>query len=620
LLAAVGVATIAGGMAWRWRPVAPAPDPGPPAVPTPRDPRVAYQGPYHNVRPDVEYVGDAACARCHVKIAKDYQQSAMGRSMRPIAEVAPLQRYGADANNPFEALGYQFFVERRGDGVWQHQSRKGPDGAVLLDFSLEVQYAIGSGTRGYSYVTDRAGYLFQTGVSWFSQKGSRGGWDKSPGFLEDRLSGRPLITACLYCHANHAQALEGTENHYDRPFAAGIAIGCERCHGPGALHVQQGGGEPVGGINPTIVNPRRLDHPLREAVCQQCHLEGEVRVLRRGRKFDEFRPGLPLESVLAVFTHADDSGEKAVTHVEQMYLSRCFAKSAGEQKLGCVSCHDPHRRVTEAERIGYYRQGCLACHTEHACTAPAPSRAAVKDSCTDCHMPRFQSSDIAHTAGTDHRIIRPGKAPPLSGGDDDRLKPFLPAGDPKKDKELSRDLGIALLQSAFAHSGRRDAGMKLGAQACLDFPDDLDALGPYGTALMMLGNPKRSAAVFDQMLARSPGHEAALVGAGTARAALNQTDAAIDAWQRAVIVNPWMPTYRGELAGLLAKKGDWKEALTQAEVWLRLSPFWLEARKAWIAALAHNGRHDEARAELDRARALHPLNQGELVTWFGQLR
>ena len=34
----------------------------------------------------------------------------------------------------------------------------------------------------------------------------------------------------------------------------------------------------------TIVNPGRLGWPLREAVCQQCHLGGAARVVRRGRK------------------------------------------------------------------------------------------------------------------------------------------------------------------------------------------------------------------------------------------------------------------------------------------------------------------------------------------------
>jgi len=83
-----------------------------------------------------------------------------------------------------------------------------------MDFRLEVHHVIGSGTRGYSYITDRHGYLFQTAISWFSQKHI---WDKSPGFLADRFAGRPIVEACLFCHANRAPAMEGYRNRYEHP-------------------------------------------------------------------------------------------------------------------------------------------------------------------------------------------------------------------------------------------------------------------------------------------------------------------------------------------------------------------------------------------------------------------
>ncbi|MBO0697614.1 MAG: hypothetical protein J2P46_04410, partial [Zavarzinella sp.] len=41
--------------------------PGPAAAddPPPPDPRLTFDTPFRNVRPDVAYVGDAACAPCH---------------------------------------------------------------------------------------------------------------------------------------------------------------------------------------------------------------------------------------------------------------------------------------------------------------------------------------------------------------------------------------------------------------------------------------------------------------------------------------------------------------------------------------------------------------------------
>src|SRR5262249_52353349 len=152
----------------------------------------------------------------------------------------------------------------------------------------EVHYAIGSGTRGRSYFTSHDGYLLRTPISWFSQKAI---WDLSPGFVLHMPSRRPIVE-CLFCHTNHADCVAGSLNHFRLRVFRGYAIGCERCHGPGELHVQRHErGEPATGFDDTIVNPNRLEPVLREAVCQQCHLEGSMRILRRGRQPFDYRPG-----------------------------------------------------------------------------------------------------------------------------------------------------------------------------------------------------------------------------------------------------------------------------------------------------------------------------------------
>src|SRR5262249_2492243 len=150
-----------------------------------------------------------------------------------------------------------------------------------------VDFVLGSGNHGHSYLTSRGGYLFQTPISWFSEKKM---WDLSPGFDPLELTGRSVLPECLFCHANRASYVVGSVNHYTEPIFDGYAIGCQRCHGPGQLHVasRQPAEKTTAEVDYTIVNPRHLDRSLRSAVCEQCHLQGKTRILRRGRGIYDF--------------------------------------------------------------------------------------------------------------------------------------------------------------------------------------------------------------------------------------------------------------------------------------------------------------------------------------------
>ena len=323
--------------------------------PSDDDPRLTYATPYRNVRPEIAYVGDAVCAACHLDEAESFRRHPMGRSLTPIATVAAGQRYDQMAHNPFTALGSSFAVESQGDHVFHKEVRRDRRGQALAETQAEIAYAIGSGTHARSYLINRDGYLFQSPITWFSQKAR---WDLSPSFDKraDRFE-RVVRPECLFCHCNHAEPVADTVNRYQKPVFQGEAIGCERCHGPGQLHVERRERGEAGGKRPddTIVNPGRLAPGLREAVCQQCHLEGESRVLRRGRQTFDYRPGLPLQLFWSVFVRPPDQAEsKVVSSVEQMYASRCFRESGG--RLGCISCHDPHRLPAAEQRIDYYRE------------------------------------------------------------------------------------------------------------------------------------------------------------------------------------------------------------------------------------------------------------------------
>jgi predicted CXXCH cytochrome family protein len=429
----------------------PSPQAGPTAEPPPPDPRLTFDTPFRNVRPDSKYVGDAACAACHSEIDKTFHAHPMGRSAALVATTDPIERFDDSTHNPCQVGDYELWVERAGRTVRHHVRTKDPEGKPLPEYITTADLAIGSGSRGRSYICLQEGEAWETPISWFGQIGR---WDLSPGFDLGNGGRRPIGAECLFCHVNQVEPILGSLNRYREPFPTGqAAIGCERCHGPGALHVAERlVGPPPNPIDTSIVNPKHLSADLRSAICAQCHLQGDQRVVRRGRELSEFRPGLPLDLFLTVFARHPDLADlqKSVGQFEQMYRSRCFTDSGG--RFGCVSCHDPHASPPPAgaAREQYYRNRCLTCHGDggRGCAEGPVARKKGADNCVGCHMPREGSSNIVHTSITDHRVQRR----PASDAERRGLAPGatpivrFPLGpiSPSAEVEGTRDLGLAL--------------------------------------------------------------------------------------------------------------------------------------------------------------------------------
>jgi tetratricopeptide (TPR) repeat protein len=623
---AVGVlslAALAGVLYWMFfRPTTPQSVPAEkhPESDFPPDPRSSYKGPFRNIQPDVAYVGAAACATCHQDIERTYSKHPMGRSMMPVAALAGEQLYDKSHHNPFEAFDIRFRVDRQGDHVYHRQTRLDTDGKPIYEFSHEVDFVIGSGARGHSYLTVRDGFVFQTPISWFSQKQI---WDLSPGFPPWARAGRMVPDACLSCHTNHVEPVENTRNRYTEPVFHDHAIGCERCHGPGELHIRTS-------LKDDIVNPKRLDLRLREAVCQQCHLEGEARVLRRGRGLNDYRPGMPLDDFVRVFITGAGKGEehKAVNHVEQMYQSLCFQRKSRMQ-LGCTSCHNPHEAVAPAERVSYYRARCMECHEDHGCSLPEGIRRKqnADDSCIACHMPTSATSDIVHTAASDHRIIRQVGVEPTNrrtsrAAPEPPLVDFYRGVPDTADKEVARDLALAYYQRMLRGIPLpgADGEFVLGLlrRAVHDCPADLDAREALGKLLQVMQRAENAIDVLEALLERAPGHEGGLATLGMLYREKGQFALALPYWRRVVEVNPWYAEYRRNLTLHLAELNEWKELLPQSQKWLELDPASIEARRALVAALIKNGRKSEAELEFAKIRALRPPELPKLEIWFAE--
>jgi predicted CXXCH cytochrome family protein len=557
----------------------------------------------------------------------------MGRSLAPVDAVAASPPIGAAAGLPFESQGVQYTIERRDGRIFHKASRQGPDGSAYADVEAEVRYALGSGTRGIAYLIERDGFLFQSPIAWFAQEQR---WDISPGygeFITQPNFERPIHRDCLACHANQFRPVGGTLNRYESPIFQGHAIGCERCHGPGALHVKAAGRS--ADSDSTIVNPADLAPALRESVCQQCHLQGSYRLERAGRGPLDFRPGLPMHRFAAVFLmkKGQEGKFESVGHVEQMESSRCFRESGGE--LGCISCHDPHRLPPPAARAEYYRDRCLECHEQRPCALPAAQRRSrgPSEDCIACHMPRLAITNILHTAATDHRIPRgtPGWVP-----QGPRVAPGQPADVPLMDyhwgsmtraeqQDAERDLGVALSLASRLMSSTPAMAKAAAAQALprleaavRDRPDDLHALDSLGLALGILGRVEEALHTYEAVLRIDPDRELTLRSSGRALARLHRPELACEALKKTIAINPWCSEYHLALAEVSAQTHDWPGAVAACLEVLRLNPEKSEARSLLVRCYLHSGKSREADTEFHTLLRFYPASREVWQHWYQQ--
>jgi hypothetical protein len=370
---------------------------------------------YRNTKPGVAYIGSRICAGCHAKIYQDYVRTAMGRSMDLAASSLQRQNITPRASIFSEKLNRHFEVSQQGQDIFQSDYELDVAGHEVFRTTFKLEYVIGSGVNGYTFLVRRGDYLFQAPLSYYSRTKS---WGLSPGYeAADYGFNRPVAAACIACHSGQPQPVKNREGLFGNlPFRE-LAIGCENCHGPGALHAAERSHatSASNAADRTIVNPRKLPARLAEDICMNCHQGGDTRILAHGKDYFDFRPGVPLRQTLAIVRiplKRDEASESdLLEHHFSMQLSRCYLASAG--RLSCLTCHRVHGIPRPDEAAAYYRNKCLTCHKEADCRSPQTRRLERADNCAGCHLPKRDVETIAHSTLTNHRIIsRPGEPLP----------------------------------------------------------------------------------------------------------------------------------------------------------------------------------------------------------------
>ena len=186
------------------------------------------------------YVGTLTCAKCHETQHKSYLTTAHSLAM---SLVEP-SREPADDEFHHKASGRRYRIYREA-GLLRHaesladsegvpEEVGGPLGSIAFcDYPLK--YLVGSGRHSRTYLIEQDGFLMESPVTWYS---STRKWGLSPGFDQSFHAGfeRTADKGCLVCHAGR---FSSGDRVYGRAEFRELAIGCERCHGPGSEHVQK---------------------------------------------------------------------------------------------------------------------------------------------------------------------------------------------------------------------------------------------------------------------------------------------------------------------------------------------------------------------------------------------
>jgi tetratricopeptide (TPR) repeat protein len=337
----------------------------------------------HPLEPEPSpFVGEAQCVKCHKAIFQAQHRSRHARTFVRKAQLASLpvpDRPVADPADRDVAHAFDRDVDRL-------EVRTRVKDRV---FRTIVDYAFGSGDRGLTLVGhDPEDRPFEYRLSHYPDPT---GWDVTSGqpahvdqpaqYQGTRITA-DAVRRCLVCHTTNPHAITTGSG----PESADVAIGCERCHGPGGHHLKA---LAAGADDPAIARPRLADGPAIVGLCGQCHSPRD--------------PNLALSP----------GGMESVRFQGTTFTwSRCYVES--RNTVDCVTCHSPHRDVETA--TAWYEARCLDCHAAagkasgHArrpgrpqpvTGAPCPVQA--DRGCIACHMPRV-AIPTAHTAFTDHFI------------------------------------------------------------------------------------------------------------------------------------------------------------------------------------------------------------------------
>jgi len=577
------------------------------------------------------YVDDQVCGTCHSDKYASYQDVGMAQSLRKPGRQAPMEDFGVEYHD--EKLQRYYQIVEDGDELVfrRYQHDKNGDEINLLE--IPVAWVLGSGNRARSYLyqTDW-GEIFMLPIGWYSEDRI---WGMSPGF---EFADHPGITRaiqrkCLFCHNAFPEVPEGNDAPWAAetfPHALPEGTGCQRCHGPGADHIQSAlQGNELEETRDRIVNPAKLSAELRDSVCFQCHMLPSASltgVNRFGRGVYSFRPGEKLSDYLV---HVDpvEGGELPADrfeinhHAYRFTQSSCYLESAGQ--FSCIDCHDPHVKPESATFRTEVAEVCTGCHAA-ARDLHSPTTDTSGEQCVTCHMPRRRTGDVVHVTMTDHRIAKgPFDLTALIAPIRKQHRvitdvKFLELFDTPED-----EMADAYRSLAAIRSGRNIASAHLQLEVALKdiVLSDNEPYVDLATSQFNEGSYPAAEATARELIAIGEHLRPAYAVLGTALLAQGDQQEAIQALRQSLAAREH-PEVHFNLAAAYLGTGEYTLAEEHIDAAIRLRPYMANAWKYKGRLLRARNEDSEARDAFIHTLQLQPLDlevYGELIDLFRSL-
>lgn len=332
-----------------------------------------------------QFAGSEVCANCHKDIYEKHIHTEHHLTSAKATEKNILGSFANDSNvfafDPFTNVT----MEKRDSGFYQIEYR---NGAEVRKERFDI--TIGSGRKGQSYLHWVGNRLVQLPITYFSPANQ---WSNSPGYPPYAVAfNRPITSRCLECHSTYFEKISDSTRRleeFDRNKIV-YAVDCEKCHGPGARHVEFQTKNPTVKEAKFIINPGKLSRERLLDLCALCH----GGALTKTKPSFEFQAGDTLTNYFSL-QNAALNADNIDVHGNQLgllSLSKCFTVG----KVTCINCHNVHEN--EKEQIKIFSQRCMNCHSEghgKKCAMTKQIGSVITENCIDCHMPKQLSHAVA---------------------------------------------------------------------------------------------------------------------------------------------------------------------------------------------------------------------------------